>query len=80
MNTKHGGRSRGAIALSLQVHLVGDRLPEADTDVIVFLEGGDSTLGALDADGWVDCAGTQFSHLGERVVAWAAFPSLEEEP
>jgi len=66
------------IALSLEVHPVGERLPDADTDVIVFLEGGDATLGALVLEGWIDCAGTLFEHLGENVVAWAAFPSLEE--
>jgi hypothetical protein len=63
--------------LAIDVHRVDQRLPDVDTDVIVFLERGDSTLGALDADGWVDCAGTLFEHLGERVVAWAAFPTLK---
>ena len=51
-------------------------LPEADLDVIVFLDNDTSTLGALDSEGWVDCNGLPFDVLGAHVVAWTPFPSL----
>jgi hypothetical protein len=62
--------------LALEVHQVGEQLPDADLDVIVFLEDGTSTLGALDAEGWVDCGGMSFAHMGGRVTAWAHFPEM----
>jgi hypothetical protein len=65
--------------MNLTPHRVSDRLPDADLDVIVFLDDGTSTLGALDAKGWIDCVGTPFAELGERVVAWAEFPKMEKQ-
>jgi hypothetical protein len=66
------------IQLTLSVTPVVDGLPDADTDVIVFLSDGTSTIGAIDADGWVDSAGTPFAFYDERVVAWAHFPTLSQ--
>jgi hypothetical protein len=62
------------LTITLSATPVADGLPDADTDVIVILEDGSSTLGAIDAEGWVDAGGMTFAHRGERVVAWAHFP------
>ena len=63
-----------ACRIALDVHPVAEGLPDADIDVIVFLDTGESTLGALDATGWVDCTGMAFAEYPARVVAWADFP------
>lgn len=56
-------------------------LPDADTDVIVFFQAGGSTLGAWDGERWIDCTGMPLNQENpfDRVIAWADFPSLEEQ-
>lgn len=58
---------------------VGERRPDAELDVIVFLEDGSSEMGGIDETGWVDAGGMTFAHRGERVIAWAEFPVLQLE-
>jgi hypothetical protein len=64
-------------ALTITPTPVHERLPDADLDVIVFLEDGRSELGGIDETGWVDAGGMTFAHRGERVVAWTEFPVLQ---
>lgn len=64
------------LTLPLPITPVAAGLPDADFDVIVFLDDGETTLGALDETGWVDAGGMTFAHRGQRVVAWSDFPAL----
>jgi len=60
------------------------RLPDADTDVIVFFAAGGSTLGAWDGERWIDCTGMPMDEEDvsdrNRVIAWAEFPVSPDTP
>lgn len=67
------------IAITITPTPVSAGLPDAELDVIVWLQDGTSTLGGIDQSGWVDAGGMPFAQQGDRVVAWAPFPAAAME-
>jgi hypothetical protein len=62
------------LTIQLNVFTVGERMPDADTDVLIF-EGADAEgqLGAfIGADGWVGAVGQPV----HGVTHWAEMPDL----